>query len=180
MATIMENKEKTATSGDEDVQIQDDTTPSVVQKPSIQTGTRKTISSSVDLGDLPSCRGLKKHKPNKTPLHKVPKFTPSTVDLDDPMVNVAPVQTIPPIQYENFPPPTKASRRAHPSKPSKRPSNLVLDKGYAWKTFKEIITDNEVNSCYNFSARDFERSAIHDLLRYITFIHLCFIFFKFK
>ena len=180
MATIMEKKEKTATSGDEDVQIQDDTTPSVVQKPSIQTGTRKTISSSVDLGDLPSRRGLKKHKPNKTPLRKVPKFTPSMVDLDDPMVNVAPVQTIPPIQYENLPPPTKASRRAHPSKPSKRPSNLVLDKGYAWKTFKEIITDNEVNSCYNMSMRDFEHSAIHDLLRYITFIHLCFIFFKFK
>ena len=30
MATMKENKEKTATSGDEDVQIQDDTTPSVV------------------------------------------------------------------------------------------------------------------------------------------------------
>ena len=165
MATIMENKEKTATSGDEDVQIQDDTTPSVVQKPFIQTGTRKTISSSVDLGDLPSCRGLKKHKPNKTPLRKVPKFTPSTVDLDDPMVNVAPVQTIPPIQYENLPPPTKASRRAHPSKPSKRSPNLVLDEGYSWKTFKGIITDNEVNSCYNLLARDFEHSAIHDLFK---------------
>ena len=34
MATMKENKEK-ATSGGEDVQIQDDTTPSVVQKSAI-------------------------------------------------------------------------------------------------------------------------------------------------
>ena len=143
-------------------------------------GKRKTISSSVDLGDLPSRRGLKKQKPSKTPLPKVPKFTPPTVDLDNPMVNVVPVQTVPPVQSENLPLQTKTPRRAYTSEPSKRPPNLVLDKDYAWKTFKGIITDNEVNSCYNMSMRDFEHSAIHDLLRYITFIHLCFIFFKFK
>ena len=159
---MKENKEKTATSGDEDVQIQDDTTPLVVQKPAVQTRKRKTISSSVDLGDLPSCRGLKKQKPSKTPLPKVPNFTPPMVDLDNPMVNVAPVQTIPPIQSENLPPPAKAPHRAYPSEPSKRPSNLVLDEDYTWKTFKGIITDNEVNSCYNMLVRDFECLAIHD------------------
>ena len=48
---MKENKEKAVTSGDEDVQVQDTTTP-VVQKPSSQTGKRKTISSSVNLDDL--------------------------------------------------------------------------------------------------------------------------------
>ena len=74
MATTKENKEKALTSGDEDVQVHDDTTASVIQKSAVQIGKRKTISSSVDLGDLPSRRDLKKQKqkPGKTPLPKVP------------------------------------------------------------------------------------------------------------
>ena len=94
---MKENKEKAITSGDEDVQVQDDTTPLVVQKSVVQTGKRKTISSSVNLGDLPSRRGPKKQKPSKNPLPEVPKFTPLMVDLDDPVINVVPVQTIPPV-----------------------------------------------------------------------------------
>ena len=121
---MKENKEKAVTSGDEDVQVQDTTTP-VVQKPSSQTGKRKTISSSVNLDDLPSRRGSKKPKPSKNP-PKVPKFTSQTVDLDEPVINVVPVQTDPP-------PPAKTSRRTHPSEPSKDPPNLVLDEGYAWR-----------------------------------------------
>ena len=88
---MKENKEKAVTNGDEDVQVQDNTTPSVVQKPVVQIGKRKTISSSVNLGDLPSRRGSKKQKPSKNPLPKVPKFTSSTVDLDDPVINMVPV-----------------------------------------------------------------------------------------
>ena len=88
---MKENKEKAVTSGDEDVQVQDNTTPSVIQKPAVQTGKRKIISSSVNLGDLPSRRGSKKQKPSKNPVPKVPKFTPLTVDLDDLVINVVPV-----------------------------------------------------------------------------------------
>ena len=40
IATMKENKEKAVTSGDEDVQVQDDTTP-VIQKPASQTGRGK-------------------------------------------------------------------------------------------------------------------------------------------
>ena len=165
---MKENKEKAITSGDEDIQVQDDTTPFVIQKPAAQTGKRKTISSSVNLGDLPSRRGSEKPKPSKNPLPKVPKFTSSQVDLDDPVINVVPVQTIPPVQTDP-PPPAKTSRRPHPSKPSKQSPNLVLDEGYAWRTFKGIITDNEVNSYYNTSVKDFERSAIHDLFKVYNF-----------
>ena len=112
IATMKENKEKAVTSGDEDVQVQDDTTP-VIQKPASQTGKRKTISSSVNLGDLPSRRGSKKPKPSKNPPPKVPKFTSQTVDLDEPVINVVPVQTI--LLVQTDPPlPTKTSRRTHP------------------------------------------------------------------
>ena len=114
---MKENKEKVVTSEDEDVQVQDTTTP-VVQKPPSQIGKRKTISSFVNLGDLPSRRGSKKQKPSKTSLPKVPKFTLPTVDLDDLVINVVPVQTIPPVQT-NPPTPAKTSRKTHPSDPSK-------------------------------------------------------------
>ena len=170
---MKENKEKAVTSGDEDVQVQDDTTASVIQKSTVQTGKKKTISSSMNLDDLPSRRGSKKQKPSKNPIPKVPKFTPLTVDLDDPVINVVPVQTIPPVQTDPLPP-AKTSRKTHPSEPSKQPPNLVLDEGYAWRTFKGIITDNEVNSCYNMSVKDFERFAIHDLFKVYKFHSLLF------
>ena len=57
---MKENKGKgvaSGTEGEEDLQVLDDVTPLVVQKPSVQAGKRKGISSSVDLSDLPTCRG---------------------------------------------------------------------------------------------------------------------------
>ena len=59
ITAMRENKEKTVTSGDEDV-----ATPPLVQMASVQVGKRKSkpIFSVVDLDDLPSRRGLKKKK----------------------------------------------------------------------------------------------------------------------
>ena len=92
----------------------------------------KGISSSMDLGDLPSRRGSKKQKSGKTLFLKVPKFTPPIVDLDDPSVNLVPLQTIPPVQPKNLPPPAaKAPHKTHPLEQTKHPPNLVLDEGYA-------------------------------------------------
>ncbi|XP_030961607.1 uncharacterized protein LOC115982978 [Quercus lobata] len=159
---MRENKEKTITNGDEDV-----TAPPVVRKTSIKTGKRKfkSISSVVDLDDLPSRPGPKKQKLGKASLPKVSKFTPPTVDLDDPPVDAEPVQTVHPIQTDPTPPLAKTPRKPHSSEPSERPSNLVLDESYVWRTFKGIITDNEVNECYNMSVKEFERSGIHDLFK---------------
>ena len=176
---MRENKEKTVTSGDEDIAA-----PSVVPVTSVQGGKRKSksISSAVDLDDLPSRRGAKKQKPVKTPIPKVPKFTPPTVNLDDPHVDVEPVQTVHPIQTDLPPPFAKNSCKPSPSEPSDRPSNLALDENYAWRTFKEIITDHEVNECYNMSVREFERSGIHDLFKVVfcsSLCVLCFFFFFF-
>ena len=166
---MRENKEKTVTSGDKDVAA-----PPVVPVTSVQGGKRKSksIFSAVDLDDLPSRRGAKKQKPVKTPIPKVPKFTPLTVNLDEPLVDVEPIQIVHPVQTDLPPPSAKNSRKPSPSKPSDRPSNLVLDENYAWRTFKRIITDNEVNECYNMSVREFECSGIHDLFK-VSFACSC-------
>nr|POF21161.1 hypothetical protein CFP56_06961 [Quercus suber] len=160
--TMRENKEKTIASGDEDASV-----PPVVQKASAQAGKRnsKSISNAVDLDDLPSRRGSKKQKLGKNSLPKVPKFTPPMVNLDDPPVDVEPVQTVHPVQTNPTPPLAKTSRKPHPSEPSNRPSNLMLDESYAYRTFKGIVTDNKVNECYNMSVKEFERSGIHDLFK---------------
>ena len=168
---MRENKEKNITSGDEDV-----IAPPVIQKPSVQARKRKAkpISTAVDLDDLPSHRGPKKKKPakaDKASLPEVPKFVPLTVNLDESPVDVEPVQTIHPVQTETTPQ-TKTARKPPSSPPSDRPSNLVLDENYAWRTFKGIVTDNEVNECYNMSVKEFERSSIHDLFK-VSFICPC-------
>ena len=73
---MRENKEKTVTSGDEEVAAP---TGKVAF---VQAGKRKSkpISNAVDLDDLPSCRGPKKQKSSKTSLPKGPKFVPPTVN----------------------------------------------------------------------------------------------------
>ena len=99
------------------------------------------------------------------------------VDLDNSIVNLVPFQTIPSVQPKNLPlPASKALYRTHPLKPTKRPPNLVLDKGYAWRSFKGLVIENEVNACYNILVKDFERSAIHDLFKVSSFSFLLFYF----
>ena len=147
---MRENKEKNITSGDEDA-----TAPPVVQKTSVQAGKRKAkpISTAVDLDNLPSRRGPKKQKPakaDKAPLPKIPKFVPPTVNLDESPVDVKPVQTIHPVQTEPTPQ-TKIARKP------------PLSEG--------IVTDNEVNECYNMSVKEFERFGIHGLFK-VSFIRL--------
>ena len=86
------------------------------------------------------------------------------MNLDEPLVDVEPVQTVHPIKSDP-PLPSKAFHKPSWSEPSDRPSNLVLDESYAWRTFKGIVTDREVNECYNMSVKEFERSGVHDLFK---------------
>ena len=57
---MKENKEKSITSGEKDIQVLDDASPLNIQKPIVQVGKRKGISSSMDFGELPTRRGSKK------------------------------------------------------------------------------------------------------------------------
>ena len=115
---MKENKGKSVTSGtqaEEGVQVQGEAAPLAVQKPVVQVRKRKIISSSIELGDLPRQRGSKKQKPGKTLPPKVPKLLTTTIDLDNPVVNLVPIQTTPSVQPENpAPPAAKASHKTHP------------------------------------------------------------------
>ena len=108
----------------------------------------------------------------------MPKFVPPTVNLDESPVDVEPFQTIHPVQTEPTPQ-TKTTRKPRSSEPSDHPSNLMLDESYAWRTFKGIVTDNEVNECYNMSVKEFERFGIHDLFK-VKFYSSWRIFSKFS
>ena len=135
----------------------------------------------MDLDDLPSRQGLKKQKhvkADKASLPKVPKFVPPTINLDESPVDVEHVQTIHPVQTKPTPL-AKIARKPPSSEACDRPSNLVLDESYAWRTFKGIVTDNEVNGCYNMSVKEFERSSIHDLFK-VSFICPCVISVSFQ
>ena len=101
------------------------------------------------------------------------------VDLDDPAVNLVPLQVSPSVIHPetSIPSTAKVPHRVHPSIPTKHPSNLVLDKDHAWKTFKGIIFDREVNACYNMSVWDFEHSAILDLFKVCSFLIVSISFF---
>ena len=102
-----------------------------------------------------------------------------TVVLDDPAVNLVPVQaSSSTVQPENPTPlVAKSPHRIHPLVPVKRPPNLVLDEDYACETFKGIITDIEVSACYDMSVKDFERFAIHDLFKVCSFLPILILFF---
>ena len=151
---MKENKGKNVASGteqeEEDVQVQDEPTPLIVQKFAIQATTRKrkSVSSSIDLGNLPRHRNHKKQKSYKTPPPKVSKSQDAMVDLDGQAVNLVPPQTSPLVIYpENPTPPTaKVPHIIHPSILTKRPPNLVLDEDHAQKTFKGIISKREVSA----------------------------------
>ena len=99
---LFRSREKNITSGDEDA-----TATPIVQKTSVQARKRKAkpISTAVDLDNLPSRRGPKKQKSkaDKAPLPQVPKFVPPTVNLDESLVDVEPVQTIHRVQSEPTP-----------------------------------------------------------------------------
>ena len=86
------------------------------------------------------------------------------MNLDEPLVDVEPVQTVHPVQSDP-PPHPKVSRKPSLSEASDRPSNLVLDESYSWRTFKGIVTNREVNECYNMSVKEFERSRVHGLFK---------------
>ena len=155
--------------------------PLVIQKCAVRTTVRKrkSISSSIDLGNLPRRRGHKKQKSEETPSPKVLKPQDATVDLDDSTVNLLPPQTSPSIVQPEKPtlPTAKVPHGVHPLVPTKCPPNSILDEDYAWKTFKGIISEIEVSECYDMLVKDFEHSAIHDLFKVGIFLITLISFF---
>ena len=52
------------------------------------------------------------------------------------------------------------------SQPSRRvPQNLIKNKDLAWERFKKVMTNEDVEACYDMSLKDFDHSGFHDLFK---------------
>ena len=119
---------------------------------------RKTLSKNLDLENLPSRRSKKtKHgssqvvKSNPPPSHQ-----PAQVfDVD----SSTPVETTP----SQTPSKLALFTSSQPSR--KVSSNIIENESLAWERFKSAVTEEDINTCYDMSLKDFEHSGVHDLFK---------------
>ena len=62
-------------------------------------------------------------------------------------------------------PPPKMTMPAT-SQPSQQvPSNIIENEDLAWEHFQKAISNEDINTCYDMSLKDFEHSGVHDLFK---------------
>ena len=130
---------------------------------------KRSLSKSLDLGNLPNRRGKKaKHgssqiiKPNISSSQQPTRI----YDVD----SSTPIETTP-----SKTPPSKTSSSKTTvlvtSQPSKQvPSNIIENKDLAWERFQKAILDEDINVCYDMSLKDFEHSGVQNLFKVSNFI----------
>ena len=47
--------------------------------------------------------------------------------------------------------------------------NLLKNEDLAWERFQKAMTDEDMAVCYDMSLKEFEHSAVHDLLKVCNF-----------
>ena len=66
------------------------------------------------------------------------------------------------------------------SQPSQRgPSNIIENEDLAWERFQNVVSDEDIKTCYDMSLKDFEHSGVHDLFKVNNCLCLVFIIFFF-
>ena len=156
MATIKGNKGKEVTGEGARLEVESQAHPSAGDK-------RKTLSKNLDLENLPSRRGKKtRHgssqvvKPNRPSSHQ-----PAQVfDVDSSTL----VETI-----SSQTPPSKMTVSTSSQPSQKVSSNIIENEDLAWERFKNAVTDEDINTCYDMSLKDFEHSSVHDLFK-VTYL----------
>ena len=119
---------------------------------------RKSLSKTLNLGNLPSHRGNKKakHGSFKPGVVKFGLPIPST---SQPSIQVHDVDSFVPIKVT----PSKTTAPIS-SQPSQRvPMNIVENEDLAWEHFQKAVTEEDVVACYDMSLKVFEHSVVHDL-----------------
>ena len=62
-------------------------------------------------------------------------------------------------------PPPKMTMLAT-SQPSQQVlSNIIENEDLAWECFQKAVSDEDINTCYDMSLKDFEHSGVHDLFK---------------
>ena len=52
------------------------------------------------------------------------------------------------------------------SQPSQRVlSKIIENEDLAWELFQKAVSDEDINTCYDMSLKDFEHSGVHDLFK---------------
>ncbi|XP_023921479.1 uncharacterized protein LOC112032943 [Quercus suber] len=119
---------------------------------------RKTLSRTLDLGNLPSRRSKKIKQVSSQARVNLPPSQPPTqvVDVD----SSTPIET-PPSKT-----PTPTTTIPTSSQPSQRvASNIVENEDLAWERFQNAVLEEDINACYDMSLREFEHSGVHDLFK---------------
>ena len=62
-------------------------------------------------------------------------------------------------------PPSKFTVSTSSQPSQKVSSNIIENEDLAWEHFKNVVTDEDINTCYNMSLKDFEHSGVHDLFK---------------
>ena len=122
---------------------------------------KRSLSKSLDLGNLPNCRGKKaKHGSSQVVKPNIPSSQPVKIyDVD----SSTPIETTP-----SKTPPSKAI--VPTPQPSQQVlSNIIENEDLAWEHFQKAILDEDINVCYDMSLKDFEHSGVHDLFKVSNF-----------
>ena len=62
-------------------------------------------------------------------------------------------------------PPSKLTVSTSSQPSQKVSSNIIENENLAWEHFKNAVTDEDINTCYDMSLKDFEHSGVHDLFK---------------
>ena len=62
-------------------------------------------------------------------------------------------------------PPSKTTMLAT-SQPSQQvPSNIIENEDLTWERFQKVVSNKDINTCYDMSLKDFEHFGVHDLFK---------------
>ena len=153
---MKENKGKEVVDEATRLEAQSQLRPSVGDK-------RKTLSKTLDQGNLPSRRGKKaKHGSSK------PGVVKPSLPTSQPFVQVFDVDLSIPIKVT----PSKTTAPTSPQPSQRVPMKLLENEDLAWERFKKAVTGEDVAACYDMSLREFEHSAVHDLFKVCNYFYL--------
>ena len=69
-------------------------------------------------------------------------------------------------------PPSKFTVSTSSQLAQKVSSNIIENEDLAWERFKNAVTDEDINTCYDMSLKDFEHSGVHNLFKVTSLPHL--------
>ena len=80
---------------------------------------------------------------------------------------------MPIVTYKTFLPKMIAPTLSQPCE--KIPTNIIKNEDLAWERFQKAILDEDINTCYDMSLKEFEYSGVHDLFKVCVYLYFIFV-----